>query len=55
MPEEKQREGSRRLPYVPPEVTSELIQDLSAGGCGKCPNSGVDSSQCPPEDPLGTS
>ncbi|GEM_PF-4190356 len=45
----------RRLPYVPPKIESEMIQDLSAGGCGKCPTGGVDTSQCPPEDPQSTS
>ena len=43
-------DSKKRLPYVPPKVESELIQDLSAGGCGKT----VDTN-CPPEDPNGVS
>lgn len=46
--------GGKR-PYVPPLVESEIIQDLSAGGCGKCPSAGVDTSACPSEDPISTS
>lgn len=45
----------RKRPYVPPSVESEIIQDLSAGGCGKCPNAGVDSSECSAEPIQGTS
>ncbi len=45
----------KKRPYVPPEIESELIQDLSAGGCGKCPNGGLDASDCTGDPLLGTS
>ena len=50
-----ENKGGSRKPYVPPRIESEMIQDLSAGGCGKCPTGGVDTSNCPPEDPASTS
>ena len=40
-----------RKAYEAPRISSEIIQDLSAGGCGKCPNAGVDSSDCS-SDPI---
>jgi hypothetical protein len=52
---ESKEGGSGKRPYTPPTVSSEIIQDLSAGGCGKCPNGGVDASDCSAEPILGTS
>lgn len=54
MPDERQP-AKRRKVYQPPSVESEIIQDLSAGGCGKCPNAGVDSADCSWEPIQGTS
>lgn len=52
---ESKEGGSGKRPYVPPTIASEIIQDLSAGGCGKCPNGGVDAADCTGEFILGTS
>ncbi len=52
---ESKEGGSGRLPYVPPTIASEIVQDLSAGGCGKCINGGVDAADCSSEPILGTS
>ena len=48
-------EEKKRRPYVPPEVSSEIVQDLSAGGCGKCPTAGVDATDCTGDPFLGAS
>ncbi len=52
---ESKEGGSGKRPYVPPAIASEIIQDLSAGGCGKCPNAGTDSTECGGEPIQGTS